>query len=54
MEQEIAPTAQDDLDRLPQEAAERLLAKFKEAGEWPDHYLSRLSGHPYYNSGQGS
>lgn len=48
MDQEISPSARDDLDDLPDEAATRLLSKFEDAGEWPEHYLTRLSGYPYY------
>jgi mRNA-degrading endonuclease RelE of RelBE toxin-antitoxin system len=48
MDQEISPSARDDLGSLPDEAADRLLSKFEDAAEWPDHYLTRLTGNPYY------
>lgn len=48
MDQEITDTARDDLEGLPDEAVNRLLSKFEDAGDWPDHYLSRLSNNPYY------
>lgn len=44
MNQEITDSARDDLESLPPEATARLLSKFEDAGEWPDHYLNRLSG----------
>lgn len=47
---EFTTTARDDLDRLPNEASARLIAKFEDAADWPDHYLNRLSGSPYYLS----
>jgi mRNA interferase RelE/StbE len=45
----LAKRAEKDLDSLPTEARERLIGKFEEAAEWPDHYLKRLSGYDLYS-----
>lgn len=49
LDDEYTDTAEDDLSRLSTEARARLVAKFEDATEWPDHYLKRLSSYPYYS-----
>jgi mRNA interferase RelE/StbE len=45
---EYTEQALDQLSDLEREAADRVLNKVEEAGEWTEHRLEPLSGWPYY------
>jgi mRNA interferase RelE/StbE len=45
---ELTKQANDHLESLDRQPRERVLKKLKEATDWTEHRLERLSGYPYY------
>ena len=44
----LTETIVETLEQYETEAAERIIAKLEEIGDFPDHFLDRLKNHPGY------
>ncbi len=47
-EVELTDTAIDQLEQIEDDTSERIRSKLEEVESWPEHYLERLQGHPFY------
>lgn len=43
----VTDGCEDDLAGLEPDVRDRIVSKLEDAGEWPDHYLERLSNGAY-------